>query len=275
MIDTNLFNKDGIVFPAGKIDASEFERKYHEFQSNSRQLRGKETYLKPHLISPWLNQLVREPNILDTVEQLIGPDIVLWESDWSVKRAGTGDYVPWHQDSPYWNLSTDDVVSVWLAISDVTDDNGPMQVVPGSHAQGRIGKTSATGNLYTAYSEGQRTTDEKCMFPFAHLAENYDNNAVAVTMKPGEFSIHSVNLIHGGGPNPSDTDRIAFAMRFISADTRYLGNVDSITPVRGNCERDYFIVEPQPDEEFSAQSLINLNHALTFPSGFGEDKRLR
>ncbi|MBX2868116.1 MAG: phytanoyl-CoA dioxygenase family protein [Acidiferrobacterales bacterium] len=275
MIDTKQFSQMGIVCPAGQVCVDGFEEKYYEYQSKSLELRGKETYLKPHLVSPWLDNLVREPVIVDAVEQLLGPDIVLWESDWSVKRAGTGDYVPWHQDSPYWNLSTDEVVSVWLAISEVTEDNGPMRVVPGSHREGQIGKVDAEGNLFKAYEEGQRTTDENCMFPFAHLAEDYDEQCVSVILSSGEFSIHSVNLIHGGGANPSNTDRIGFAMRFISANTRYRGNVDSVTPIRGNCDRDYFVFEPRPQAEFSNQSLVALEKALTFPSGFGEARRLR
>jgi len=64
-------------------------------------------------------------------------------------------------------------------------------------------------------------------------------------------------------------------MRYISADTRYKGNIDSVTPVRGDCDRDYFVFEPQPDAEFSATSLTALEHALTYPSGFGEAKRMR
>ncbi len=275
MIDREAFLQQGIIFPAGKIDVSGFEQKYYEFQERSIELRGKETYLKPHLVSPWLDRISRERVIIEAVETLIGSEIVLWESDWSVKRAGSGDYVPWHQDSPYWNLSTNKVVSVWLAISHITEDNGPMQVVLGSHVDGKIGSVDADGNLFKAYEAGQRTTDKNCMFPFAHLKENYDSNAVPVILQPGEFSIHSVDLIHGGGVNPSQQDRIGFVMRYMSADTRYLGDIDSVTAIKGDCHRDYFVQEPSPDGEFSRQSLVALERALTYPSGFGEAKRLR
>ncbi|MEM7193895.1 MAG: phytanoyl-CoA dioxygenase family protein [Pseudomonadota bacterium] len=275
MIDTEKFRRDGIVFPAGKIDVDGFEQAYYDFQESSQKLRGKDTYLKPHLVSPWLDELVRHPQILDDVEALIGPDIVLWESDWSVKRAGTGDYVPWHQDSPYWNLSSDDVVSVWVAINDVTVDNGAMMVVPGTHAKGQLGEIDADGNLHQAYADGQRTTDENCMFPFAHLKTDYTDEAVSVELDAGEYSIHSVHLIHGGGPNPSDKDRIGFAMRYISAETRNIGSVDSVTAVRGNCDRDYYVFESRPSGDFVPTDLAAMEEALTYPSGFGEAKRAR
>ena len=274
-LDVDAYARDGIVFPAGAVDVSGFLERYHAFQAESRRLRGKETWLKPHLVSTWLDELVRHPIILNAVEAVIGPDIVLWESDWSVKRARTGDYVPWHQDSPYWNLSTDDVVSVWLAIGDVSRENGAMEVVPGSHQDGQIGEVDADGKLFDAYTGGQRTTDPDCMFPFAHLDESYAANAVPVELRAGEFSIHSVHLVHGGGPNPADEDRVGFAMRFISADTCYRGEVDSVTAVRGNCERAHFVFEPRPSGEFEAADLAALEQALAYPSGFGEAKRLR
>lgn len=274
-MDIATYKEDGIVFPAGQIEVTGFEQRYHRFQEASRRHRGKETYIKPHLVSPWLDTLVRDSKILDQVEQILGPDIILWESDWSVKRAGTGDYVPWHQDAPYWTLSTDEVVSVWIALGDVSRDNGAMEVVLGTHKQGVIGRIDAPGEVHGAYAEGQRTTDENCMFPFAHLNEDHSAHAVPVTLKSGEYSIHSVNLVHGGGPNPSKRDRIAFAMRFISARTRNIDKLDSVTAVRGDCIRDYFVYEPRPDGDFTPAGLTALEKALSYPSGFGEAKRKR
>ncbi len=269
------FERDGIVFPAGQIEVAGFEARYRAFQEASRRLRGKETYLKPHLVSAWLDGVVRHPEILERVEQLLGPNIILWVSDWSVKRAGTGDYVPWHQDAPYWNLSTDEVVSVWLAIGDATEENGAMQVVLGSHKDGAIGPIDAPGNIHEAYDQGRRTTDPDCMFPFAHLREDQSNRAVPVVLRSGEYSIHSVNLVHGGGPNPSGRDRIGLAMRFISAGTRNIGVLDSVTAIRGDCVRDCFVYEPRPDGEFTPSGLAALEEALAYPSGFGEAKRIR
>ena len=275
MLDLDTLKRNGIVWPAGRIDATGLVGRYHAFQEASKRLRGKDTYLKPHLVSPWLWELVRRPAIVDEVERVLGPDIILWVSDWSVKRAGTGDYIPWHQDSPYWNLSTDEVISVWLACGDAARGNGAMQVVPGSHARGRIGRIDAGDDIYKAYSEGQRTTDDDCMFPFGHLKNDHSDRAAHVELRSGEFSIHSVNLIHGGGPNPSPQDRIGFAMRYISADTRFIGNVDSVTAIRGDCQRDHFVYEAEPDGEFTPAGLEALERALTYPSGFGEAKRIR
>ena len=277
MVDTDIFHRDGIVFPAGRTDVSGFAEGYVRFQTDSRRLRGRETYIKPHLVSAWLDEVVRRPAIVDVVEQIIGPDIVLWESDWSVKRAGTDDYVPWHQDSPYWNLSSDDVVSVWVAVGEVSVENGAMEIVPGSHGRGQVGELSVSGDVHESYAMGARTTDEDCMFPYSHeFGDAADiNRAIPVELHAGEFSIHSIHLVHGGGPNPSKHDRIGFAMRYIAADTRCLSGIDSVTAIRGDCERSYYELEPRADGEFTQSGLAALERALEFPSGFGEAKRTR
>ena len=274
VIDTELFHRDGIVFPAGQTDVTGFTEGYARFQSDSARMRGRESYIKPHLASAWLDQVVRRPSIVDVVEQIIGPDIALWESDWSVKRAGTGDYVPWHQDSPYWNLSTDYVVSVWLAVGDVSVENGAMEVSPGSHRHGQIGALSVAGDVHDSYAKGVRTTDDDCMFPYSQdLGQETNDGAIPVELRAGEFSIHSIHLVHGGGPNPSHRDRIGFGMRYISADTRCRCGIDSVTAIRGNCNRDYYTLEPRADGEFTP--LAALERALEYPSGFGEARRTR
>jgi hypothetical protein len=56
-----MFRRDGIVFPAGRIDVDGFTEGYARFQAASRRLRGRETYLKPHLVSAWLDEVVRRP----------------------------------------------------------------------------------------------------------------------------------------------------------------------------------------------------------------------
>jgi len=74
-MDPETFRRDGIVFPAGRIDVAGFTEGYGRFQTDSLRLRGRETYLKPHLVSAWLDQVVRRPAIVDAFEQIIGPDI--------------------------------------------------------------------------------------------------------------------------------------------------------------------------------------------------------
>ncbi len=78
------------------------------------------------------------PSLLDVVEQIIGPDIVLWASAIFCKPAATGLEVPWHQDGQYWPIRPRATVTVWMALDDVGVDNGCMRVIPGSHQLGEF-----------------------------------------------------------------------------------------------------------------------------------------
>ena len=60
--------------------------------------------ISPHQIHRWIWNLATEPKILDMIEAQIGPDIVLWSSHLLCKPPVTGIAIPWHQDTPYWNV---------------------------------------------------------------------------------------------------------------------------------------------------------------------------
>ena len=91
-----------------------------------------------HKCSRWFHDLCRTPAILDYVEDLIGPDFYQWGGQFFVKYPHDGSVVPWHQDAQYWPLSPRRTVTVWLAISDVDEENAAMQVISGSHREGEF-----------------------------------------------------------------------------------------------------------------------------------------
>src|SRR5450432_1547197 len=83
-----------------------------------------------------LLECVTHPDILDMVEQVIGPDLVLWGSQVFSKPAGDGLAIPWHQDGQYWPLRPLRNVTVWIAIDPATVANGCLRVIPGTNRQG-------------------------------------------------------------------------------------------------------------------------------------------
>jgi len=275
-MDATIYQRDGIVWPIRAFvpsEAADFETRYRTFQAKATRLRGRETHVKPHLLSTWLNSIVHNQIILDAVEMALGPDILLWESDFAIKEAGKGTWVPWHQDTPYWNLSTTEVVSVFLALTASTRDNGAMRVLPGSHKSGSLGRINFEGDPHNGYRTGHRTSSEGNIFAYDHVMnEEIDESLVQdVELEPGEFSIHNIELLHGGGPNESDRDRIALVMRFISGRTRCrTPGRDSAMLMRGQCHSDHFDFEPRPESDFSAASLAALERAVSRPSGFGD-----
>ncbi len=279
-MDRTRYQADGICWPMTLFSgaaADELYDRYLRFQAESKMRRGREAYIKPHLVSTWLDGIVRHPLILEAVEAAIGPDILLWESDFFVKAAGKGTYVGWHQDSPYWDLSTSKVVSVWLALTPSKGDMGPLVVIPGSHRAGQIGRLNIEGSPHDAYSEGERTAKEGNLVSFEHDLEGLidESKAVEVELEPGQFSIHHVDLVHGGQPNLSGRDRVGFVMRFISGDSYCRAGLDSATLIRGQApSAEHFRLEPSPERDFSEEALAALEIALSYPSGFG-DKPLK
>jgi hypothetical protein len=193
---------------------------------------------KPHIIHPWLADLVRRPEILDPVESLLGPDILLWGAGFFAKDPGDGKIVSWHQDSTYWGLSEPDVVTAWVAFTPSTKLAGCMRVVPGTHTVDQVPHrdTHAANNLLSRGQEIAVDVDEAA--------------AVDIVLGPGQMSLHHVRLFHGSGVNQAPHRRIGLALRYIPTRIRQTaGHADSATLVRGEDRFGNFIAEPRPQGE--------------------------
>src|SRR4029453_15391031 len=158
--------------------------------------------IKPHLLFTWLAELVRHPSVLDAVEDVLGPDILCWNTSFFTKEARSPGFVSWHQDATYWGLSEPDVVTAWVAFTESTPANGNMRVIPGSHrAPVPHVDTFHPDNLLSRGQEIAVEVDE--------------SRAVDIVLAPGEMSLHHVLMVHGSGANLSGDRRIGFAIRYI------------------------------------------------------------
>jgi hypothetical protein len=148
------------------------------------------------------------PEILDMVEQLIGPDIVLWGSQLFCKPAGHGMAVPWHQDGQYWPLDPLATVTVRLAIEDSIPENGCMRYLPGSHQSRRLERHEITSASNVALKQ--------------ELSEIDETQAKDDILHAGQISIHDVYLVHGSSENRSSMRRSDYAIRYMPATSRYV-----------------------------------------------------
>ena len=89
-----------------------------------------------HKASNKFYKLCTTPEILDYVEDLLGPNFFLWGGQFFLKEPKDGSVVPWHQDAQYWPLFPANAVTVWLALYDTNEENGAMKILKGSNKQG-------------------------------------------------------------------------------------------------------------------------------------------
>ena len=231
------YEADGFCFPIRAI--SEEEAAVHlarvvemekAREDRRRFLRG-----KAHLACRFIDELGRTPAILDCVEQILGPDILLWGSSCFVKAPRSSSYVSWHQDLNYWGLDSTDEVSAWVALSESNEANGCMRFVPGSHRRGPImhDDTFEEDNLLTRGQELKVEVDE--------------DEAVSVCLAPGEMSLHHGRMFHSSGPNTSNRWRAGLALRYIAPSTRQVVGVrDFAQLVRGEDRFGHFDALPRP-----------------------------
>ena len=168
-------------------------------------LHGRLHYVsKAHLLLDFAYRLATHSSVLDTVSSIIGPDILLWDSTFIIKEPGDGRKVSWHQDLTYWGLDPDDVVSVWLALSQATIESGCMVMIPGSH-KGPIAAHHDSRASDNILSRGQT------------IAEPIDESrARHVVLAPGELSLHHGRVWHSSSPNRSEDRRIAFNAQYLA-----------------------------------------------------------
>lgn len=233
------YRRNGFIFPirvATAARAADWRRQLEEAERR----RGKMHYLpKPHLVLPLADTIARDPAVLDAVESILGPDILLWDSSFIIKEPGDGKKVSWHQDLTYWGLEPEDVVSIWLALSPATDESGCMLMMPGTQTGPIVAHrdTLAADNIL---SRGQT------------IAQAVDEDLAAhVVLAPGEMSLHHGRVWHGSKPNRSTDRRIGFNAQYIAPWVRQVvGDWDSALLVRGEDRYKHFSPEAPPSGEF-------------------------
>ncbi len=245
--------RDGCVFPVRVMSpeaAQEIRGKLEAFEREAGGPLKGDLRHKSHLLFSWLNDLVRQEKIVDAIEDLYGPDLLCWTTNFFIKEANNPAFVSWHQDSTYWGLDRPDVVTAWVALTDSNEANGAMGFIPGTHTSDQIPHrdTFAQNNLLTRGQEVAVDVDE--------------GKAVTIELKAGEMSLHHVRLVHGSPPNPSNDRRIGFAIRYIPTSVRQIAGEDSATLVRGDDRFHHFEAEPRPRRDMDPE-FVALHKAIT------------
>ncbi len=247
------YNQNGYLFPIQVADAnqtlkwrSQLEIIEHDWLDNGLPL-PLNTYkrVNAQIVLPLACEIGLHAPILDAVEGILGPDIMLYSVEFLTKEAHTKHVVTMHQDLAYWGMGNmDQILTAWLALSPATSASGCMDFLKGSHKNAILDHEDSFDEL-NLLSRGQEITVEVA-----------PEDKIAVELPPGSISLHHGLTVHGSGPNTSDDRRIGVAIRYISAKMRKEGGVkDYAIPARGNFEKEGFTPYPRPSELFSEESM--------------------
>jgi ectoine hydroxylase-related dioxygenase (phytanoyl-CoA dioxygenase family) len=231
------YHRDGILFPIPVLAPDEDGRFREAFYDLEARLGGKpsaQQLSQSHLHFRWAWDLATHPRVLDAVEDVLGPNILIWTVSIFPKHPRDPAYISWHQDGTYWGLTSTRVTTAWIALTDSTVENGCMRVVAGSQTNPILPhkETWAKENLLSRGQEIQVDVRE--------------GDATDVVLRAGEMSLHHVNIIHGSNPNRSNGRRVGFAIRFITPDVAQLGERPLAVLARGRDDCHHFDLLREP-----------------------------
>lgn len=197
--------------------------------------------------SPWFNELIRHPRILDAVEDLIGPDILVWTSTFFIKEANSKTFAAWHQDGAFFGLEPHQQVCAWVALTDASREAGCMEMLS-SKGQPRMYHHAAMGLKNSINRAGQT------------IVEPFDKRKpTAMALKAGEFSLHHELAVHRSAPNHASHRRVGIGLNYIPPHVRVDSSVRlKAMLVRGRDRHGNFeLVEPPATERDPAALAVH------------------
>ena len=208
-----------------------------------------------HRSVPELADLARTPALLSAARQLLGDDVYVHQSKINLKAAFGGDQWEWHQDYIYWlhgdGIRKPDLLNVAIFLDEVTEFNGPLTFIPGSHTEGVLSGEFAEG-MPLGYEDAPAwvatlTADEKFQVRPEVIADLACRNGLRAPKGPaGSVLVFDPNILHSSGPNISPFRR-AMLMFVYNA----VGNAPHPVPN----PRPAFLAEP----DFSALQPLPAN----------------
>lgn len=206
----------------------------------------------PYLLMPWAAELARDPRILDKVEDLIGPDILIFTSTFFIKEPHSPTIAAWHQDSTYYGLAPKEEVTVWVALTQASEAAGCMEALS---FRGRPRQLSHVS----------RVVENSVNRAGQVITEPLDEGApVPMPLEPGWFSMHHGLCPHRSGPNTSSHRRIGLGLNYIPTRTRPSGSIrQAALLVRGTDRYGHFETAAWPTEELGKNEVATHERAMS------------
>ncbi len=245
--------RDGFLFPVQVLSPAEAVASRAELEELEREWLDAglplplNTYkrVNAHVVMPMAARIATDPRVLDVVEGILGPDILVYAAEFFIKEPRTRQIVSMHQDLTYWGLgATEQLVTAWVALSPSTPASGCMDFVRGSH-KNPILPHEDTYHPDNLLSRGQEVRVDVA-----------PEDRVPIEIHPGQMSLHHGLTIHGSGPNTSNDRRIALVVRYCTPDVaQEVGDTDYAMPARGRDTKGHFTHVPMPTGDFTPVAL--------------------
>ena len=247
----NFYQQNGYLAPINIFTDEEANALYKDFQwfenEYSESLRGYGRN-NAHQVFPLFDHIAHHPSILDVIESLIGPNILVAGTTLFIKEPEQPGFISWHQDARYNGLKPYNWVTAWLALTEVTKENGCMYMWPESHLDGQRHHvdTYAEDNLLT---RGQTISGVP------------EDKVVPIELRPGQLSVHHPWVVHGSGHNTSKKRRVGLAIQsYIGTEVEQLLGETFVQLARGRDDYNHHFLIPRAsgvmiDEE------VNMWHA--------------
>lgn len=245
------FDRDGFVPPVPGISeqrAAYYRQRLEAFEARYPDQRIKLDQ-KAHMICPWVDEMIREPGILDATEDLIGPNILCWGTSLRAKRPDGKTFAGWHQDTAYSDVKPI-VVIVALALSPALPENGCIRGIPGSHRGPLLPHKEAFA------TDSLLSREQYIDAPFDQTA------AVDFPLRPGEIALFNNALIHSSKPNFGSDRRILFLLEMVPTHAYQHSPRESAVLVRGRDAHNNFDVDPRPQTEMGEAELAAWQRAV-------------
>jgi non-haem Fe2+, alpha-ketoglutarate-dependent halogenase len=243
----DAYGRDGVLFPLSILSPAEISRFRRSFDELLAAWGGNPSpndMRHLSLFHRWAYDLATLPSVLDVIEDVIGPNILIHSTTMFCKLPASRTYVSWHQDGYYMRPDSGLFTSAWISLGDSHEDNGCMRVVPGSHLHGVLGHAETSRSPDNLLTTGQ----EVC------LAVD-DRDAVDVVLEPGQMSLHHIDIVHGSNPNRSDRPRIGYAVRYLAAGVRQKIDHVPVMLVRGEDRFGHYRVQKEPPAMSMAEAI--------------------
>ena len=183
------------------------------------------------------------------MEDLLGPDLLHWNSTFRIKEPKTNQHAAWHQDTAYIKLKP--FLSIcWLALSSANSRSGCLRVIPGSHLGPLLG-----------HSEGN--DPDSILSRAQYINETFDQSgAIDIELAPGETTVINHSIIHSSNPNQSDDRRIGLLMDYLPTSAVKEGPRDTAILVRGEDHFGHFELETGPVSDDPLRNVEHQRHSL-------------